>query len=402
MRKLIGKILRKLGLYKYYRNILRFVNFRLIFPGVYKKYAKRPLNNKKVIFIELRYDQITDNFKLLYNRIKKTGKYDVKIIFLKNIDPNKRAYMKRCFKMLKEIADAKYVFLNDGCNVTSCIPLRKGTIITQTWHACGAFKKFGMSTADKIFGSTADVLLKYPNYGNLSYVTVSSPEVVWAYEEAMILKHEDNIVRPVGTSRTDIFFSSQFRKEALDKLDEVFPKRGGRKVILYAPTFRGRVATAQTPNCLDIGAMKESLEDKYILLIKHHPLVKNRPIIDSEYSNFAMDVTDVMSIEMLLCESDLCITDYSSLIFEYSLFERPMIFFAYDIEEYFDWRGFYYKYDELAPGPVVDNTESIIESIKNIEKHFDKTRVHEFKEKFMSACDGHATDRILEMIGIDA
>jgi len=111
-----------------------------------------------------------------------------------------------------------------------------------------------------------------------------------------------------------------------------------------------------------------------------------------------MDITKDLDIEQLLCVSDICISDYSSLIFEYSLFERPMIFYAYDLDNYFDWRGFYYNYDELTPGPIVTSTEEIIDYIQNLDTRFDKAEVHAFREKFMSACDGHATDRIVELV----
>lgn len=111
-----------------------------------------------------------------------------------------------------------------------------------------------------------------------------------------------------------------------------------------------------------------------------------------------MDVTTELDIDKLLCVSDVCISDYSSLIFEYSLFERPMIFFAYDLDEYFDWRGFYYNYDELTPGPIVKTTEEIIDYIQHLDTRFNPSQVRAFREKFMSACDGHATDRILELV----
>lgn len=117
------------------------------------------------------------------------------------------------------------------------------------------------------------------------------------------------------------------------------PQAADRKVLLYAPTFRGNVSKAEAPDALDIAAMARELGEEYILLIKHHPVVKNRPQIPEEAKNFAFDVTESLEIEALLCSCDLCISDYSSLIFEYSLFERPLIFFAYDLENYGDLAG---------------------------------------------------------------
>ncbi|MBQ7116959.1 MAG: CDP-glycerol glycerophosphotransferase family protein, partial [Clostridia bacterium] len=107
---------------------------------------------------------------------------------------------------------------------------------------------------------------------------------------------------------------------------------------------------------------------------------------------------DKMSVDELLCVSDICISDYSSLVFEYSLFEKPMIFFAYDLKEYFDSRGFYYDYEELTPGPICGTTDEIIAYIGNIEQSFDKGEVKKFRNKFMSACDGRSTERIISEV----
>ena len=404
MKKLLKKIYDVLpnGIKKLYwqtrKKVGQILMFRIVFPLGYKHYIKgKKIKRKKAVFVEVRFDEITDSFRLVYDRMKADG-FDVHEQFIENIKPGKWGYIKRCLRMLEDISDAHYVFLNDACNVTSCIPLRKGTKIYQLWHACGAFKKFGMSTAELIFGDNRKSLEKYPNYGNLSYVTVSSPEVIWAYEEAMNLKDTKTQVVATGVSRTDVFFDQHFIEQSKAAVYSVCPAAENKKIILYAPTFRGRVAKAESPDCLDIPAMKRALGDEYVLLIKHHPFVKQPPVVPEDCADFAMDVTKSLEIDQLLCASDVCVSDYSSLIFEYSLFERPMIFFAYDLDDYFDWRGFYYNYDELTPGPVVQETEEIIDYIRHLDARFDQAQVHAFKEKFMSSCDGHATDRIMALV----
>ena len=404
MKKVLKKIYDVLpnGIKKLYwqtrKKVGQILMFRIVFPLGYKHYIKgKKIKRKKAVFVEVRFDEITDSFRLVYDRMKADG-FDIHEQFIENIKPGKWGYIKRCLRMLEDISDAHYVFLNDACNVTSCIPLRKGTKIYQLWHACGAFKKFGMSTAELIFGDNRKSLEKYPNYGNLSYVTVSSPEVIWAYEEAMNLKDTKTQVVATGVSRTDVFYDQHFIEQSKAAVYSVCPAAENKKIILYAPTFRGRVAKAESPDCLDIPAMKRALGDEYVLLIKHHPFVKQPPVVPEDCADFAMDVTKSLEIDQLLCVSDVCISDYSSLIFEYSLFERPMIFFAYDLDDYFDWRGFYYNYDELTPGPVVKETEEIIDYIRHLDARFDQAQVHAFKEKFMSSCDGHATDRIMALV----
>ena len=404
MKKVLKKIYDVLpnGIKKLYwqtrKKVGQILMFRIVFPLGYKHYIKgKKIKREKAVFVEVRFDEITDSFRLVYDRMKADG-FDVHEQFIENIKPGKWGYIKRCLRMLEDISDAHYVFLNDACNVTSCIPLRKGTKIYQLWHACGAFKKFGMSTAELIFGDNRKSLERYPNYGNLSYVTVSSPEVIWAYEEAMNLKDTKTQVVATGVSRTDVFYDQHFIEQSKAAVYSVCPAAENKKIILYAPTFRGRVAKAESPDCLDIPAMKRALGDEYVLLIKHHPFVKQPPVVPEDCADFAMDVTKSLEIDQLLCASDVCVSDYSSLIFEYSLFERPMIFFAYDLDDYFDWRGFYYNYDELTPGPVVKETEEIIDYIRHLDTRFDQAQVHALKEKFMSSCDGHATDRIMALV----
>lgn len=405
IRKRLGKIRRKIK--KNFRKrtdpIYRYYVFKKLYPKIYKKYSKLPVDENKVVFIEIRLPKLTNSFKVIYDELYTNYDFDIHCHFLRNTFVNRTEYRNRCKAMIKDIATAKYVFMDEATNLMGGFTTRPETVITQLWHGCGAFKKFGFSTADAIFGATREQMEKYPFNTNYTNVTVSSPEVVWAYEEAMRYTHESGVVKALGSSRTDIFYDGDFIKSAYDALYELMPQAKGKKVILYAPTFRGRVASASTPRVLNNEFLKYELGDEYVLLYKHHPLVRKRPAVNEFCADFAMDVTDTLSIEELLCVSDICISDYSSLVFEYSLFEKPMLFLAHDLDKFFDWRGFYYDYDELAPGPIVKNTTEVIDYIKNIGELFDVNVVKAFRKKFMSSCDGHATERILETaVGKDA
>ena len=172
----------------------------------------------------------------------------------------------------------------------------------QTWHACGAFKKFGYSAVGQGFGTSREDLDRYPVHRNFDYVTVSGPEVVWAYAEAFHMEDRRDAILPIGVSRTDMFFHSRYRDKACGKTawvlrrmapqlfrsfgQDVYADRipgeeeesaclvPGKKIILYAPTFRGSVRDASSPDRLDPVRMKEALGRDHILLIKHHPFVK--------------------------------------------------------------------------------------------------------------------------------
>ena len=383
------------------RDGYKYLTIKVLFPAVYNKNAKKPLNKNKAVFVEVREPAISGSFRLMYDRLKADGEYTVSEQYLRTSFTGKREYVKRVVRMLKDIADAGVIFLNDSTNALGHIELREGSKLIQLWHGCGAFKKFGLATGELKFGESSSEIRKYPYHKGYSLVTVSSPEVEWAYEMSMDIPKESHVVQGIGVSRTDIFFNEAFLSEANEKVRRLVPEAGDRKIILYAPTFRGRVATAEAPDRLDIGYMKDVLGDEYFLLIKHHPFIKERPQIPAELSSFARDVSDELNIEELIVSADVCISDYSSLVFEYSLMDRPMIFFAYDIEDYADWRGFYYDYDEMTPGPVYTATEDVAEYIKNLPESFDagdREAVRAFRQKFMSGCDGHATDRIKNFI----
>lgn len=380
------------------REAYRYMTLKILFPWQYRRNSKKPLKEKKAIFLESQLPSLSDSMQVLYDRLEKEGDWELHIHCLRESFVDKGTFIRLAMKCLEDMADAEYVFLCDASRVVSCIHPRWETVITQLWHGCGAFKKFGMSTADHIFGGSRRDYEKYPYYKNLDYVTVSSPEVAWAYEEAMCLKKNSGQVQPIGISRTDVFFQEEFLQAARQKVEDEIPKSPEKKIILYAPTFRGNVSEATAPDALDLVSMAKALGERYVLLIKHHPVVKKRPQIPEEAKDFAFDVTDSLAIEELLCTCDICISDYSSLIFEYSLFERPLLFFAYDLKEYDDWRGFYYDYEELTPGPVVQTTEEVIAYIEETEKHFDPEEIRQFRNKFMSACDGHATDRLIELV----
>ena len=383
---------------KFLRGKFKDLFLDLMIPTVYKLAAKAPVDENKVVFVVIRHPYITNSFQLMFSELTDNYDYDVHTHFLLNNGSVKVDYAKRCIPAIKDIATARCVFLDDGSNVISAITPRSETEFIQLWHGCGAFKRFGFSTADLIFGGSRKEQVRHPNHKNYTLVPVSSPEVIWAYNEAMNIPEDANIVKALGCSRTDVFYDGEFINAAYAHLYEVFPQAKNKKVILYAPTFRGEAGQATSPDMLSVEELYEHFGGEYVILFKHHPLVKSPPVIDAKYSDFAADVGGLLSIEELICTADICISDYSSLVFEYSLFEKPIIFFAYDLDEYFDWRGFYYDYYELAPGLIAKTNSEIIDYIENIDTRFDKKSIQDFKYKFMRSCDGHSTQRILEYV----
>ena len=364
------------------------------YPRIYRQAAKEPVDERKVVFVDQISLQMPNSMQLVYDELVSRG-YTCEFISLHMNSGKFSDYSGQSKKMAQMVATARLVVLSDVCVPLSVLPLRPQTRVVQLWHGCGAFKKFGMSTADKIFGSSREERTRYPAYRNTSLVTVSSPRVRWAYVEAMQMERTPDVVQATGVSRTDAFFDEARLAAWREEARAAVPAIEGRRVLLYAPTFRGRVSSAEAPDFLDVRALHERLGDEWCLLIKHHPFVRRRPAIPADCADFAFDVSADLSIEAAMVVSDACVSDYSSLVFEYSLLRRPMAFLAADIDEYDDWRGFYYDYDELTPGPVLTTTDQLADWVAGLETDCDLAEVDAFREKFMSACDGHATQRIV-------
>lgn len=164
-------------------------------PKAYREAAKAPVDEKKVVFVEVRHPQVTNSMQVMFDELANNYDYNIHTHFLLTNGTIRADFRKRCLDAVKDIATAKYVFMNEASNTMSAMPLRPETKIIQLWHGCGAFKKFGFSTADLIFGASKDEQLKHPFNKNYSLVTVSSPEVIWAYNEAMNIDESKALFR---------------------------------------------------------------------------------------------------------------------------------------------------------------------------------------------------------------
>ena len=245
---------------KFKGRILKHLRLAFFYPLLYSFYSKKPIENEKVIFIEPKYEKLSNNFYILHKELTENYDYKIYVHFLREFFCTAAQFRKNCRSLIKDIATAKYVFIDEGSNMMGRIKFRKETQIVQLWHACGAFKKFGFSTAELIFGTTRKEMLTYPHYKYSTLVSVSSPEVIWAYSEAMGI--DQTKIQALGVSRTDIFFNEAFKKAAREKFELFMPSSVGKKVILFAPTFRGRVKSAKTATAFSIPQFYEALSDE--------------------------------------------------------------------------------------------------------------------------------------------
>src|SRR5699024_1266551 len=176
----------------------------------------------------------------------------------------------------------------------------------------------------------------------------------------------------VGYPRNDIFYQRDL-EERIKRLKRSLRIPKGKKVILYAPTFRDDETKGENQFVFDLQfdmeRMKEALSEDYIILLRMHVVIKNQIQIPEEFQEFIFNVTSYPDIQDLLLVSDILITDYSSVMFDYANLRRPMLFYTYDLEKYRDdVRGFYIDLEEEAPGPLLRDTDELITSIKQIDE----------------------------------
>lgn len=369
--------------------------FFFIWPVAFNIFSKKPIDEKLMLFAyNKNYSSMPDNMVGIYEFLKSKG-YDCRIMNSPS-NPIKRFISGIAFQ--KYYARCKCVFLTDNFDPVYAHQPRKGTKVIQLWHACGAFKKWGFSTLDLAWGGSRRDMLRFPMHNTYTDVFVSAEGVIPCYAEAF--RCSERRIKAFGTPRTDIYFDKEFVNSQRAELLKKFPQIGDRKIILYAPTFRGNSPdTAYNENPLDYGKLKEAFGDEYVLVLKLHPFTAKKYSLTEEETekygdDFVFDGSNFIKIETALCAADILIADYSSLIFEYSLLEKPMLFYAYDLDEYDRDRSFYFDYKSFIPGKLVLNNDEIIEAIK--EGNFKMDRIPAFREKFMGACDGECTKRIAE------
>ena len=340
----------------------------------------------RVAFISNRRNNISGNYESIYNELAKNKEIDIKTVL------DTKESLISCFKYGYYLATSKVILIDDYIRSVYEIKKRQDNYFIQVWHACGAFKTFGFSRLSKE-GCWPQNSRSHRTY---DYCTVSSKNVAKYYAEAFGMNIENIIA--TGVPRTDIFFDGDYKLKTKEKIYISYPELRNKKIILFAPTFRGssKKEGNYPHRYFDYEKIFEKFGDEYRIIIKHHPHVNNKLAIPERYMDKVVDLSKNEELNDLLFITDILITDYSSVIFEASLLNIPMLFYAFDLWEYISVRGFYYEYLSFVPGKVVYNMNEILDSLKN--NDFETDKIYSFKKKFFDNFDGKSGRRVSEFI----
>ena len=298
------------------------------------------------------------------------------------------------------VASSRLVIVDDYFFPIYPVKKRPGVTIVQVWHACGAFKRFGRATLEAEWGADQTFLEWVPIHSNYDLTLVSSASIAPIYAEAFGQPVE-TISAAFGIPRTDALLPSPRRDAAERAVRERLGLRDGRTTILYAPTFRGAdLKGAAAPELLDIAALYRALGSEYRLILRLHPFVKSAMRIPPEVGDFVVDASAEPDVNEVMLAGDILVSDYSSIIFEYALLNRPMAFLAPDLAAYERERGFFFDYRTGVPGPVMEETEQLARWIQA--KQFDLQRVRAFAAASFDVMDGRATERFVSGVALPA
>ncbi len=315
-------------------------------------------------------------------------------------------------KTLKKIAWADYIFLDDHSQTTDWLTI-KGAVITQLWHAGAGFKSTGYSR----FGMPASPAPK-SGHRQYTYGISGSKKIRHFFSEVWGIN--DEMVLPTGMPRLDEYLDENYIEETANRLLNNYPllckpsfdsaksvsttseswkDRKRDNIILFAPTYRGenKKHAFYPYDKLDLDRLYKLCEETdSVIIFKMHPFVEKQVPIPEEYKDRMLDLVKYPNINDLFYITDLLITDYSSNIYEFSLMRKPILFYAFDIDEYTKTRGFHRDYRTNVPGKIVETFDDMIQAIEK--KDFEYEKVEEYIDNNFEFTDTHACDRIIDWI----
>lgn len=378
--------------------MLRKFFFILIYEVVYKFFWLFPVKKNRVLFSSYFGRNYSDSPRFLYEELIK-HRDDLDIIWVQNRE-NSTLEEKgvtvigaNTWQYLYYSATSAYWI--DNCHGYHLRKPRKETVYLQTWHGT-PLKKI----AQDIEGEQYEVSRKSWALESSYWDYLVSPSTTLNRLFSRAFKVSEDIMLNAMYPRNEFLIGADREKirEKVIKILGVDPKK---KNILYAPTFRlGETEVYKIK--FQCEKLKRELGDNYNFLVRVHPNVK---VVSPEIfqDGYVIDASKYNDIQELYAVTDILITDYSSVFFDFAILKKPMIFYPYDFEQYRDDdRGFYFLYEDTVPGPICRDEDSVIEEIKNVERTPEKFLEHldQFNKKFNDTEFEGSSEKILKTIGL--
>jgi CDP-glycerol glycerophosphotransferase len=370
--------------------------------GLFTVLRALPADEKKVVFESSVGTQYSDSPRYLYEELLRRGSDLTKVwAYTGKIHPSdgRTTTVERLSPgYFYHLGRAKYWVNNQ--NFPHYLTRRRNGVYLQTWH--GTPLKRMLHDLDAIHGRTEGYVDRISRAASQWSALVSpSPYATEALRSAF--RYRGPVIEQ-GYPRNDPLFRPD-RDAVAESARRELGIADDRTVVLYAPTFRDDQTSASNRFTfrmpIDLQRFHDELGDRFVLLLRMHLLIRGAVPIPEAATSSILDVSRFPEIERLYLASDVLVTDYSSVLFDYANLRRPMVFYAYDLESYRDeLRGFYLDYDNDLPGPVATTEDELFKTLGALDDVRARyaTRYDAFLERFSPMDDGHAAERVVDTV----
>ncbi|ASB87148.1 CDP-glycerol--poly(glycerophosphate) glycerophosphotransferase [Bacillus sonorensis] len=335
-----------------------------------------------------------DNARALLNEYEKSDcPFEIEVLYTRHAVSLAKEYPSVASTMINEknpvhLMRAVYRMFRSKCVITdnyflltSVLNKRPQTKCIQIWHANGALKKFGLEDIGNRHRTASDIKRFKKVYASFDYITVGSEKMADIFKRSFGIKDEQLL-------RTGVPLTDQYFQDDVQHVGD-----SGKKVILYAPTYRDyHMTSVKLPFSKE--QLSEELKGEFLLLVKLHPAVRGHVMLE-EHEGMIKDVSE-LPLKDLLYESDVLISDYSSIPFEYALLDKPMLFYTYDLKEYDEKRGLIDDYEAVIPGKACATRDMLLEELQNIQHAREK--IQWFANEWNQYSKGDASRQLLDFV----
>nr|MCR5692124.1 CDP-glycerol glycerophosphotransferase family protein [Eubacterium sp.] len=370
-----------------------------------KVFLKRPIKKNRVMLECFFGRNYSDSPKYIFEYLAKN--YGDKYEFVWNVAGGKKIKYPYKSKVVTRFSLRYYYYLATSnyfvFNVRqpNWFVKRKGMKFLETWHGT-PLKRLAFDQEEVASASITYKKNTYLASRDWDYLVAPNKFSSDIFRSCFMF---DNHMLETGYPRNDILYTKgEERDRLVEEIKAEFNLPRDKKVILYAPTWRDDefygIGQYKFTLALDLDRMQKEFGDEYVILFRTHYYVVDA--VDLEpYKGFVYNAVKYNDIARLYLISDLLITDYSSVFFDFANLRRPMIFFMYDLEKYRGTlRGFYFDAEEEVPGPIVQTNDQLVEAIKNAEK-LSQTygeKYDAFYQKYCGWEDGTSTEKVVKEV----
>lgn len=360
--------------------------FYLVFCIVFHLCRIVPIRRNKVLMMCIHNEGKNGALSQMESALIDYGEYEIVWFHRDTQFASFSGKLRFMFRVPFDMASAQYIFFNDNFMPLSRLHFARDAVLIQLWHGEGAMKRSCL--AMQLPPKEAKRLKK----GNerMSATVVSSKAVIPVYEETFGMPASK--IYPLGAPRTDYFFATKDKAAVRRKVCAAYGLDENKKIVLYAPTFRDD--ESQNAHLTEHFPFEEfAALSEYTLLVRLHPQIGG---VLAEHAGM-VNVSDYDSVSELALAADILISDYSSIIMDFTVQNKPMVFFAFDLEEFSqNGRGFYFDYETYVPGAVVKSGEELIALFRS--GNFHEEKIAAFRDFNFDYLDKYNCKRVIEQL----